>query len=86
MKKLFVSTGLAVIGAAGLQSVVAAGSDLISPKAWNVSGTLRGFYDDNYAVGTTKKGSWGLEVSPQISVNVPLQQTDLGIRYYYTLY
>ena len=86
MKKLFVSTGLAVIGAAGLQSVVAAGSDLISPKAWNVSGTLRGFYDDNYAVGTTKKGSWGLEVSPQISVNVPLQQTDLGIRYYYSLY
>ena len=86
MKKLFVSTGLAVIGVAGLQSAGAAGPDLISPKAWNVSGTLRGFYDDNYAIGTTKKGSWGLEVSPQISVNVPLQQTDLGIRYYYTLY
>ena len=86
MKKLFVSTGLAVIGVAGLQSAGAAGPDLISPKAWNVSGTLRGFYDDNYAIGTTKKGSWGLEVSPQISINVPLQQTDLGIRYYYSLY
>ena len=86
MKKLFVSTGVVVIGVAGLQAVCAAGSDLISPKAWNVSGTLRTFYDDNYAIGTTKQGSGGLEVSPSISVNVPLQQTDLGIRYYYTLY
>ena len=86
MKKLFVSTGLVVIGVAGLQSAGAAAADIVSPKAWTISGTLRGFYDDNYAIGTTKKGSWGLEVSPSISVNVPLQQTDVGIRYYYSLY
>ena len=86
MKKLFVSTGLVVIGVVGLQSAGAAAADIVSPKAWTISGTLRGFYDDNYAIGTTKQGSWGLEVSPSISVNVPLQQTDVGIRYYYSLY
>jgi hypothetical protein len=86
MKKFFVSTGLAAISAAGLQSSVAAGLDSVSPKAWSISGTLRGFYDDNYNISNTKKGSWGGEVAPTVSVNVPLRQTDFGIRYNYGLY
>ncbi len=86
MKKIFISAGLVAAGAAGLQNVCAAGLDVISPKAWNVSGTLRGFYDDNYSVSSTKQGSFGIEASPEISFNVPLQQTDLGIRYIYGLY
>jgi len=60
---------------------------------WSVSGTLRGFYDDNYTTaassslsGGDKKGSFGFEVSPQINLNVPLQQTELGMRYTYGLY
>ena len=55
---------------------------------WNVAGTLRGFYDDNYdtAPSGAKIGSFGFEVSPQISLNVPLQQTELGVRYIYGLY
>ena len=72
---------------AGLQQAATAeGLDIVSPKAWNVSGTLRGFYDDNYNIAEAEKGSWGVEVSPSISLNVPLQQTSLGLRYYYTLY
>ena len=86
MKKFFVSTGLAAISAAGLQSVSAQGLDIASPKSWSISGTLRGFYDDNYDISGTKKGSWGAEVSPSISVNIPLAQTDFGMRYYYGLY
>ncbi len=86
MKKFFVSTGLAAISAAGLQSVSAQGLDIVSPKAWSVSGTLRGFYDDNYNIAQTSKGTWGAEVSPSVSVNIPLRQTSLGFRYYYTLY
>lgn len=86
MKKFFVSTGLAAIGVAGLQSAYGQGLDIVSPKAWSVSGTLRGFYDDNYNLAHTKKGSWGTEVSPSVSLNVPLRQTDMGIRYTYGLY
>lgn len=86
MKRIFISAGLVAAGAAGLQSACAASLDVISPKAWNVSATLRGFYDDNYSVTPTKQGSFGLEFSPELSFNVPLQQTDLGIRYIYGLY
>jgi hypothetical protein len=87
MKKFFVSSGLAAISVAALQQgVLAEGLDVVSPKAWTVSGTLRGFYDDNYNIAEANKGSWGVEVSPSISLNVPLQQTDFGLRYYYTLY
>jgi hypothetical protein len=56
------------------------------PKFWNVSATLRGFYDDNYAVSPTSKSSFGTELLPTISLHVPLKQTDLGIRYSYGLY
>ena len=55
---------------------------------WRVSGTLRGFYDDNYqtASSNAKKGSFGFEFSPQLEFNVPLQQTEVGVRYTYGLY
>ena len=86
MKRIFISAGLVAAGAAGLQNACAASLDVISPKAWNVSGTLRGFYDDNYSITPAKQGSAGIEVSPEISFNVPLQQTDLGVRYSYGLY
>lgn len=56
------------------------------PKVWNVSSTLRGFYDDNYSVAHDKKGSFGFEVSPSLSANVALQQTDIGIKYTYGMY
>jgi len=58
-------------------------------KLWSVSGTLRGFYDDNYNTqpsGTFKRSSFGFEFSPYVSLNVPLQQTELGLRYTYGLY
>jgi len=55
---------------------------------WSVSGTLRGFYDDNYTTASSgpNRGSFGFEVSPQINLNVPLQQTELGLRYTYGMY
>jgi hypothetical protein len=86
MNKIFVSTGLVAISAAGLQSVQADTSDIISAKAWSVSGTLRGFYDDNYNLANTKRGSWGAEVDPTISYNLPLQQSDMGIRVNYGIF
>jgi len=85
MKKIFVSIGLAA-SAAGLSSAFAQGMEAASPKIWNVSGTLRGFYDDNYNQSHTKQGSWGFQVSPSVSANLDLQQTDIGIRYTFGMY
>lgn len=85
MKKFFVSAGLVAIGAAALESAMA--DEVTGPKYWNVGATLRGFYDDNYNItGAKGKGSFGVEVSPTVSVHVPLQQTDLGLRYTYGAY
>jgi len=88
MKKFFVSMGLIAAGTASLQAAYAPEWNSTSASMWSVSGTLRGFYDDNYntAPSGSETGSLGLEVSPQISLNVPLQQTELGVRYIYGLY
>jgi hypothetical protein len=86
MNKFFVSVGLAAAGTAGLQVSSALALDMQSSKLWTVSASLRGFYDDNYDTATQKKGSFGFEVSPQIAISVPLQQTEFGLRYTYGLY
>jgi hypothetical protein len=87
MKNLFMSAGLVAVGAAGLQSALADNTITpATPKVWSVSATLRGFYDDNYSTANTKKGSFGIELSPSASVNASLPQTDLGLRYTYGLY
>ena len=89
MKKFFVPLGLVVAGTASLQAAYAPGlNSMEASKVWSVSGTLRGFYDDNYSTSPngTKQGSFGFEVSPSLSLNVPLQQTEIGLRYTYGLY
>ena len=88
MKKIFVSVGLIAAGTASLQGAYAPDWNSTSGSLWSVSGTLRGFYDDNYdtAPSGAKIGSFGFEVSPQVSLNVPMQQTELGMRYIYGLY
>jgi hypothetical protein len=87
MKKLFVSVGLIAAGAAGLQAAYAPdASTMTASKVWSVSGTLRGFYDDNYITSSDPKGSLGFEVSPQFSLNMALRQTELGVRYTYGMY
>ena len=90
MRKFFVCAGLAVAGTASLQAAYAPDlNSMETAKMWSVSGTLRGFYDDNYNTapsGPSKRDSFGFEVSPSLSLNVPLQQTELGLRYTYGLY
>jgi hypothetical protein len=90
MKKIAVSFGLIAVGTASLQAAYTLGSDSMqTSKVWSLSGSLRGFYDDNYNTapsGPGKRGSYGFEVSPSISLNVPLDQTDIGVRYTYGLY
>ena len=87
MKKFIVSMGLATAGTAGLQAAYTPDMSDTS-KIWTVSASLRSFYDDNYTTasdGPNKKGSFGFQVSPQFELNVPFQQTELGLRYIYGL-
>lgn len=89
MKKFFVSLGLAAAGTASLQAAYAPGLDSMqTTKIWSVSTTLRGFYDDNYSTSAngSKQGSGGFEVSPTVSFNVPMQQTEYALKYTYGLY
>lgn len=85
MNKKILSAGLVAIGAAGLQLQLAH-ADGVDSKAWSVSASLRGFYDDNYSTGPVKSGSYGVEFSPQIALSAPLTQTEIGLRYTYGLY
>jgi hypothetical protein len=88
MKKFFISVGLIAAGTASLQAAYAPDWNSKSASMWSVSGTLRGFYDDNYETVSSgaKQGSFGFEFSPKLELNVPLQQTELGMRYIYGLY
>ncbi len=87
MNKNLVSVGLAAVGVAMGPSAFAQGMSAgATPKMWNISSNLRGFYDDNYAVAHNKTGSFGFEVSPSVSANVALQQTDIGVRYTFGMY
>lgn len=88
MKKLFVSAGLAAIGAASLHADEYAPdvTAMDASRIWSVTGSLRGFYDSNYTTAPTPAYSWGFEFSPGFSLIVPLQQTELGLRYTYGLY
>jgi hypothetical protein len=85
MKKFFVSLGLAAAGTAGLHAAYAPDSPDTS-KMWSLSASLRGFYDDNINTTQHKQGSYGFEANPSFSLNMPLQQTEIGLRYTYGLY
>lgn len=89
MKKIIASAGLVALGAAGLQAAYAPGlSSVETSKPWSISATLRGFYDDNYntaPAGPNKLDSFGFEVSPRLGLNLPLEQTYIGLRYIYDL-
>jgi len=86
MKKFFISVGLAAAGTAGLHAAYTPEGGIDS-QLWTMSATLRGFYDDNYTTAHTgAKSSLGAEISPQFSINVPLSQTEIGMRYTYALY
>jgi len=95
MKKIIMTASLAALGAVGLQAAYAPGlSATERTKPWSVAATLRGFYDDNYttspekrsnpALGTARS-SYGMEISPSASLNLPLDQTLISLSYQYSM-
>ena len=89
MKKVIASAGLLALGAVGMQNAqgqsLAAGPE----KPWSLAGTLRGFYDDNYATAPSgspfKKSSWGFEVRPSAAVSFVSGPTTFNLSYVYDL-
>jgi Putative beta-barrel porin 2 len=89
MKKAIASAGLLALGAATAQTSLAQTSATGTPqKPWSISGTLRGFYDDNINTspdGPGKQGSIGYEVIPQAQLNLSSGPTVFSASYIYSL-
>ena len=82
---------MVALGAVASQSVMAQ-----EGKPWNLTASVRSFYDDNYATSPskappgipTKRSSWGLDLSPSGAYKLTRDQTSLdlsaryGMRYY----
>ncbi|MCU0771835.1 MAG: outer membrane beta-barrel protein [Verrucomicrobia bacterium] len=90
MKKIFVSIGAAAIGAGALplaQAQPVSLSPQESTKPWSVALALRGFYDDNYTYAARDSGdvrdSFGFQVRPTVGLNMPLEQTYIGLDFTY---
>ena len=67
MKRVIASAGLLALSAAG-----AAAQLITADKPWSISGSLRGFYDDNVNTapeGPGKVDSFGFEIGPAAAVD-----------------
>jgi len=87
MKKAIASVGLLALGAVGVNTARAEWSAGVD-KPWTLSGTLRGFYDDNYNTqpdGPGRVSSFGFEVRPQVSVNLSSGSTTFTGSYTYSM-
>src|SRR5262249_41990791 len=102
MKKLITSAGLVVLGATSLQAqqVYAPAPNLTTTelsKPWSVSASIRGFYDDNYALTPsgglidpvtggriTPRSTIGYEITPSAGLNWAMEQTYIGLSYVYS--
>jgi hypothetical protein len=84
MKKIITSASIVALGAASLSAAYAPGlSEPERTKFWSVSASLRGFYDDNFRTTSPKDGSAGVEFSPSVRLNFPMDQTLITVSYIY---
>jgi hypothetical protein len=89
MKRIVASIGVAAIGSTAFHQAEAVNlSPQESTKPWSVSLALRGFYDDNYLLAPwdsdNSPSSWGFEVRPTVSLNLPMEQTYVGFDFTYS--
>src|SRR5579862_4794904 len=91
MNKFVASVSLVALGAASAQaqSTTPGQNASISgpaPKWWNISATVRGFYDDNANTAATGSGlakvaTFGYELSPSVGLSIGNQQTTFTANY-----
>jgi len=94
MKRIITSASLAALGVVSLQAAYAPGlSEQEQAKPWSVSASLRGFYDDNYTTlpasrtdgGPTARNSFGFDLSPRVSINLPMDTTLFSFDYIFDM-
>src|SRR5208282_145116 len=99
MKRICLSAGLVALGAVAAHGQYAPGlSSMETTKPWSLSGTVRGFYDDNFLTlpktipgtvpGTFVTGarsSFGVEASPSVAYNHSVEDTLLSASYVYDI-
>jgi hypothetical protein len=88
MKKMLTSASLVALSAASLHAAYAPNmTSMEKQKPWSISASLRGFYDDNYTTSpkALARESYGFELSPSASLNLPLDQTFIGASYTYAM-
>jgi hypothetical protein len=88
MKRVVASAGIFAVGVAGLRGATVTGlTTQEQSKWWVLSGSLRGFYDDNSlnAPDAQAEPSTGFEFHPGISLNFPLERTLFSASYDFTL-
>jgi hypothetical protein len=88
MKRVVASAGVVAVGMAGVQGANVTGlTTQEQSKWWLVSGSLRGFYDDNSlnAPDAQAIASTGFELHPGFSLNFPGERTLLSATYDLTL-
>ncbi|MEY4198819.1 MAG: putative beta-barrel porin 2 [Verrucomicrobiota bacterium] len=89
MNRIIATTGVAAVGALTLLPMGAQ-----EAKPWNINASVRSFYDDNYATlpsratapgRSTKRSTWGLELSPSGSYQFSRDQTTLLLNSRYSM-
>src|SRR5213082_2771912 len=89
MKKIAASVGLIALGTSCLHAADDAYSSAEAGKIWNVSASLRGFYDDNLnsvSPGSADRSStFGFSFSPSATVNWQRDTTTIDATYRYSL-
>jgi len=82
MKKFAASLGLVALGTTALHAVEATAlNPMQRSKPWSVAASLRGFYDDNINLSSTKVDSFGYEVVPSVDVGLAGEQTSFNLGY-----
>ena len=82
-KNLIASAGALALGVTGLRGANVAGfTPQETQKRWTVSAGLGMFYDDNNLNSSTDpQGSFGMELYPRLSLNLPLERTSFKASY-----
>jgi len=96
MKQVLTSTGLLAVGALSLHAYDPEMTRQQTGRPFSVAATVRGFYDDNVNTSPDKviiagvktnprESSYGVQISPSVHLNLPLEQTFISLGYVYSL-
>jgi len=96
MKHVLTSAGLLALGVTALHAYDPEMTRQLSGRPWTVGAVVRGFYDDNPTTSVDKRPapgggflrpteSFGVELSPSVHLNLPLEQTFISLGYIYSL-